>query len=87
MALRAKIAVMLGNGDGTFQSPVISTGVTQPFDMAAADVNDDGKLDLIIADQSTSQTFTFLGNGDGTFQAGSVAAPSGWKRGRRGCKR
>ena len=43
--------------------------------MKATDIKGDGKLDLIISDQSTRQTYTFFGNGDGTFQAGIVAAP------------
>jgi hypothetical protein len=68
------IAVMLGNGDGTFQSPITSTGVQDPVGVSAVDANGDGKLDLIISDQSTGQTYTFLGNGNGTFQAAIVAA-------------
>jgi len=57
------VDVYLGNGDGTFQSPV----EYQPADgveisIAAADVNGDGKLDLI-----TDGVAVLLGNGDGTF--------------------
>jgi len=71
----SEISVMLGNGNGTFQSPVTSTGVAHPYDATATDINGDGKLDLIISDLSTYATYTFLGNGNGTFQAGTVAAP------------
>jgi hypothetical protein len=70
-----EIAVMLGNGNGTFQAPLTSTGVAHPIDAVTTDINGDGKLDLIISDSSTNQTYTFFGNGDGTFQAGIVAAP------------
>ena len=45
-----------------------------PFGVSAADLNGDGKLDLVISDQSTYQTYTFLGNGNGAFQSGIVTA-------------
>src|SRR5450631_262465 len=69
------IAFMQGNGDGTFLSPVTSTGVDISQGFAASDVNGDGKLDLIISDSTTNQTYTFSGNGDGTFQPGIMSAP------------
>jgi len=64
----AKIQVLLGNSDGTFQSPVsYNTGVVQQA-VAVGDFNGDGKPDLIT---SSAAFFTlFIGNGDGTFQTG-----------------
>jgi hypothetical protein len=59
-----------GNGDGSFQPAVeIARGIQGGFvDYAAADVNHDGKLDLIgIA--VFSAVHVQLGIGDGTFQA------------------
>jgi hypothetical protein len=39
----------------------------------AADLNGDGKVDLITVQSATNGTYTvMLGNGDGTFQAGAV---------------
>ena len=59
------VGVLLGNGDGTFQ-----TAVTYPaggWYLAIADVNGDGKLDLQVTNVESS-VGVLLGNGDGTFQ-------------------
>ena len=56
--------LLLGNGDGTFQAPVSSIPYEAPI--AAADVNGDGKLDLIM-ETGPSIAQVYLGNGDGTF--------------------
>ena len=58
------ISVLLGNGDGTFQSPV-QYHLGSPNFVAVGDFNNDGKPDLIAADGYGS---VLLGNGDGTFQ-------------------
>ena len=50
--------VMLGNGDGTFQEPIIHTGAgSTPSLMAAGDINGDGipDLALVYSGQSGSQ--------------------------------
>jgi len=59
------VAVLLGNGDGTFQPHIDSPGVTGGI--ATGDFNGDGRLDLAVSDGST--VYILLGNGDGTFQA------------------
>ena len=42
------VSVVLGNGDGTFQAANL-LGINEPVNgIAAADVNGDGKLDLIL---------------------------------------
>jgi hypothetical protein len=58
------VAVLLGNGDGTFQAPV-TYSMQGNNDIVAADVNHDGILDLI---GDGPQVSVLLGNGDGTFQ-------------------
>jgi FG-GAP-like repeat/FG-GAP repeat len=67
------IAVLLGNGDGTFRpfTLVASLYPTAPGDtlLVLADFNGDGKLDIIKATQNGASTINVaLGNGDGTFQ-------------------
>lgn len=60
----AGIAVLPGNGDGTFQS-----GMSYPYNatqLLTADLNGDGIPDLVPAGNNTDAIL--LGNGDGTFQ-------------------
>jgi hypothetical protein len=57
-------SVYLGNGDGTFATPAQYASVTEnfAFTAAVADLNGDGKLDII-----TDGAQVLLNNGDGTF--------------------
>lgn len=59
------LAIFLGNGDGTFQAGKTSVS-GDAYDVAAADLNGDGKLDLALVESES--TFILIGNGDGTFQ-------------------
>jgi hypothetical protein len=61
---------MLGNGDGTFGTRTdVGTGLG-PWSLATADLNGDGRLDLMTDNTSYPRTFSvLLGNGDGTFMA------------------
>ncbi len=60
------IAILLGNGDGTFRNPVTYASGTQATNFAVFDLNHDGALD--IATVSFDSTVTvLLGKGDGTF--------------------
>jgi FG-GAP-like repeat/Divergent InlB B-repeat domain/FG-GAP repeat len=77
------ISILLGNGDGSFQPAVITAlpSGNASYSVASADLNRDGKVDLLITNQkfclSTTCSFSgfalLLGNGDGTFR--SVAVP------------
>lgn len=65
------VRVSLGNGDGTFHYSGYGNGAyeTWLFDVAAVDVNLDGKLDLVaVCGFGESGISVSLGNGDGTFQ-------------------
>jgi len=63
------IAILLGNGDGTFGTPIITPmGGGSLQSLATADFNKDGHLDLIATDSTNGDVAIFLGNGDGTFK-------------------
>ena len=65
------VSVLMGDGDGTFQPQMtFSTGGAGAltYSVAVADVNGDGKLDLIVANRGMKNVGVLLGNGDGTFQ-------------------
>jgi FG-GAP-like repeat/Abnormal spindle-like microcephaly-assoc'd, ASPM-SPD-2-Hydin len=69
------IFVILGNGDGTFQTPKQFWNSTSlPTQIAAGDFNHDGKLDLVVV-LNPNGIAVMLGNGDGTFQS-SVTYPT-----------
>ena len=63
------MSVLLGNGNGTFQAAVNFPTGAGPNSVAVADVNGDGKPDLIVANYYGSTVSVLLGNGNGTFQA------------------
>ena len=63
---RATSNVLLGNGDGTFRPYVTSDAPSDPACATLADVNHDGKSDLLICTENSIAVM--LGNGDGTFQ-------------------
>ena len=74
-ACSGELSVLLGNGDGIFQSPVTYTAGGQSIGIVAADFNGDGKLDLAVADErfsgysSPGSVAVLFGKGDGTFQS------------------
>ena len=59
------LTIMLGNGNGTFQSSKMDVGLGMS-EIAFGDFNRDGLKDLAIAG-SSAQLYLLKGNGDGTF--------------------
>jgi hypothetical protein len=64
--------VALGRGDGTFATPVFTPYGTELYSITIADMNSDGKPDLLLNDIGSGSFAVYLlnGNGDGTFGAG-----------------
>ena len=83
------VTVLLGKGDGTFQEPVAyGSGGFVSFSVVVADVNNDGKPDLIASNEyggvspggvppDPGGVGVLLGNGDGTFHAAVSYASGG----------
>ncbi|SPF45060.1 exported hypothetical protein [Candidatus Sulfopaludibacter sp. SbA4] len=77
------VSVLIGNGDGSFKTPVSYTFGERPFWIAAGDLNGDGKPELVVITDTTAG-FAYVGSatagnvrilmnkGDGTFQAAGV---------------
>lgn len=64
-------AILLGNGNGTFQPAVYYEVDSRDESLSwitAADFNGDGNADLAVADETGQNISILLGNGDGTFQ-------------------
>ena len=62
---------MLGNGDGTFKSGVTVSSVVldDVRETISADFNNDGNLDIAMADHTLDRSAIMFGNGNGTFTA------------------
>lgn len=66
------------NGDGTFTDVSVKAGVSDPnkyygFSSVFVDLNNDGKVDLAVADDSTPG-YLYINKGDGTFEDDSYAS-------------
>jgi uncharacterized repeat protein (TIGR01451 family) len=67
--LSGNVSVLLGNGNGTFQTAVHHGAGVGPVAVAVADLDGDNAADLIVANSQTDNVSVLLGNGNGTFQA------------------
>jgi FG-GAP-like repeat len=63
------LAVMLGNGDGTFGGPGIVTGALDFSNPSLGDFDGDGNLDIAVISSSQSGPSLYLGDGRGSFSA------------------
>jgi FG-GAP-like repeat len=75
-----EVAVLMGNGNGTFGGPVPYATGPSPATIAVTDLTGDGVPDLAVPnwDFNAGNTLSVLvGNGDGTFQAGQTVSVLG----------
>jgi hypothetical protein len=63
----SSVNVLLGNGDGSFQTAKNTVLAGNTISIAVGDFNGDGKSDLAVI-ASSDYVSVLLGNGDGTFQ-------------------
>jgi hypothetical protein len=66
------------NGDGTFTDVSVKAGVSDPnhyygLTSVFADVNNDGRVDLLVANDSTP-SYLYINKGDGTFEDDSYSS-------------
>lgn len=82
------VSVLLGNGNGTFQSTAVNTAVGGaaagggPLKVRVANLNADAFPDLIslLSFGSSGDAEVLLGNGDGTFHVGNIINTGGAQR-------
>ncbi len=69
------VAILLGNGDGTFGAPTTYVASAQPKSLATADLNGDGYLDLAVTFNNGTGNLVgvFLNNHDNTGTFGTEA--------------
>jgi hypothetical protein len=72
------VSILLGNGDGSFQTPAAYRVEGAPIAVAVGDFNGDGKPDLVVSTSGGDSVAVLRGQGDGTFQpAGMYGVGSG----------
>src|SRR5262249_1326114 len=74
----ADVSLLFNVGDGTFApATTFAVGVQRPSSIARADLDNEGDLDLAIADDAFSVTRNdvrvFLNDGKGSFPAGAIS--------------
>ena len=62
------VSVLLGKGDGAFQSAVNYGAGSSPFYLVVGDFNSDEKPDLAVANEFSGNVSVLFGQGDGTFR-------------------
>jgi hypothetical protein len=65
------VAIVLGNGDGTFKSPLYVPTQQSQTGFSISDLNLDGNMDLVVNEVDTNGNYgiyVYLGKGDGTFR-------------------
>lgn len=75
-----QIAVLLGNGNGTFQPPTfytVGTATNAPTSLTTGDFNHDGNLDVAVANTGDNTISILTGNGSGSLAVAGSAITVG----------
>lgn len=72
------VAVLIGNGNGTFRAPAHYLVGDFPNHLALSDLNNDGRLDLVTANTGSGTVSVRLGAGNGTFTAALTVDAAGF---------
>ena len=74
----SNMSILLNDGNGVFGPPsFFEGGGAGEWALAAADMNDDGILDLVIGARTSQTIVVSTGNGDGTFTVASSQSAGG----------
>ena len=74
------MTLLLNDGTGVFaEAPTspFTAGIAGAWALGAADMNEDGLLDLVVGSQSNQQISVLLSNGDGTFTPAGIQSAGG----------
>src|SRR5439155_17346430 len=69
VTLSSSVNIMLGDGAGNFVSSGSTAISANPGQVRVADLNNDGKPDLVIGNSTTTNLTVLLGNGAGGFSS------------------
>jgi hypothetical protein len=68
------IITFLGNGNGTFQTPILSDGDCEDGAIAIGDFNNDRKPDVAAIGLVNAEVCIMLGEGNGSFESGTATS-------------
>ncbi len=63
------VAILAGNGNGSFRSAIAFGVGKSPMSVAAGDLEDDGNLDLVVAATGSDEILVLSGQGNGLFRS------------------
>lgn len=64
---KSNVSVLLGRGDGTFETQVTYAVGDSPYAVALGDIDSDGRVDLVTANAGSDDVSVLLGRSDGVF--------------------